>query len=163
MTPIVGGMTPIVGGMTPSRGRGRGRGRAFCWEGSLLRIYLFLTSSVERCHTVLPPFLYRHALLAVVVVLLRLLRLGATHPLWVFFGSWPSGPSCTIVISYISIPNTHLHLDTCVFSGFYTYCCCGTFVPSEPTSIRFCAPVAPIDLCQFAKHSLLPFEISARV
>lgn len=42
-----------------------------------------LWGGVERCHTVLPPFLYRHALLAVVVVLLRLLRLGAT----IHFGS----------------------------------------------------------------------------
>mgnify|MGYP007086412943 CR=1 FL=1 len=40
-----------------------------------------LCGGVERCHTVLPPFLYRHALpVVVVVVLLRLLRrLGATH------------------------------------------------------------------------------------
>ena len=45
-----------------------------------------LWGGVERCHTVLLPSLYRHAL-PVVVVLLRLLhRLGATH---LHFDFWP--------------------------------------------------------------------------
>ena len=71
----------------------------------------------ERCRTgtVLLPFLYRHAPLVVVVVVLRRLRLGAAYSLSV---SWPSRPSTIVCVQWV-----------------YTYCCCGTFVPSEPTSI----------------------------
>ena len=49
-----------------------------------------LRGGVERCHTVLPPFLYRHALPVVVVVLRLLRRLGATHLHFAFWPSWPS-------------------------------------------------------------------------
>ena len=76
------------------------------WQLSILVAGSFkLWGGVERCHTVLPPFLYRHAL-PVVVVLLRLLRrLGATH---LHFAFWTLAVDHRL--SYISIPNTHLHL-----------------------------------------------------
>jgi len=77
------------------------------WQLSILVAGSFkLWGGVERCHTVLPPFLYRHALPVVVVVLRLLRRLGATHLHFAFSGlPWPS-----IIVSHISIPNTHLHL-----------------------------------------------------
>ena len=79
--------------------------RFLFWQLSIHGSSFKLRGGVERCHTALPPFLYRHALLAVVVVLLAI-SLMTNRSLLGFLAFL----AVYRRLSYISLPNTHLHL-----------------------------------------------------